>query len=77
MIDQYLLKSRCIKPSSAPGIRTRKKRVTNQEIRIYIYSIDDPVIKKNIKYILKVVGTSAYETTDIVSYVGRYKARSG
>ena len=75
MIDQYLLKSRCIKPSSAPGIRTRKKWVTNQEIRIY--DIDDPVIKKNIKYIVKVVGTSACETTDTVSYAGRYKARSG
>ena len=75
MIDKYLLKSRCIKPSSAPGVRTRKKRVTNQEIGIY--GIDDPVIKKNIKYIVKVVGTSAYETTDTVSYAGRYKARSG
>ena len=75
MIDQYLLKSRCIKPSSAPGLRTRKKQVTNQEIGIY--SIDDPVIKKNIKYIVKVVGTPACETTDIVRYAGRYKARSG
>ena len=37
MIDQYLLKSRCIKPSSTLGIRTRKKWVTNQEIWIYIY----------------------------------------
>jgi len=74
MIDQYLLKSRCIKPSSAPGIRTRKKRVTNQEIGIYIYDIDDPVIKKNIKYIMKVVETSTCETTDTVSYAGRYKA---
>jgi len=77
MIDQYLLKSRCIKPSSAPSIRTRKKRVTNQEIGIYIYDIDDLEIKKNIKYIIKVVGTSAYATTNTVSYVGRYKARLG
>ena len=35
MIDQYLLKSRCIKPSSTPGIRTRNKWVTDQEIGIY------------------------------------------
>ena len=74
MIDKYLLKSRCIKPSSAPGVRTRKKRVINQEIGIYIYGIDDTVIKKNIKYIMKVVEALACETTDTVSYAGRYKA---